>query len=69
MAKCIDDVQEVKYGKNLAKEQEPCDLFICSECGIELEDWDRVKRKENGEVRYCNYVFKRCPECGAVIKP
>ena len=44
------------------------DQFICSNCGIELQDWNRVERDEdNGDITYREYVFKFCPECGAKV--
>ena len=45
-----------------------CDQFICSNCGIELQDWHRVKRDEDdGDVTYHGYEFKYCPNCGSFI--
>ena len=45
-----------------------CDQFVCSNCGIELQDWHRVERDEDdGDVTYHNYTFKYCPNCGARI--
>ena len=43
-----------------------CDQFVCSNCGIELQDWHRVERDEDdGDVTYHEYEFKFCPNCGA----
>lgn len=45
-----------------------CDQFVCSNCGIELQDWHRVERDEDdGDVTYHEYEFKFCPNCGAKI--
>ena len=45
-----------------------CDQFVCSNCGIELQDWHRVERDEDdGDVTYHEYEFKFCPNCGARI--
>lgn len=45
-----------------------CDQFVCSNCGIELQDWHRVERDEDdGDVTYHQYEFKYCPNCGAKI--
>jgi DNA-directed RNA polymerase subunit RPC12/RpoP len=45
-----------------------CDQFVCSNCGIELQDWHRVERDEDdGDVTYHQYEFKYCPNCGARI--
>lgn len=46
-----------------------CDQFVCSNCGIELQDWHRVERDEDdGEVSYHEYTFKFCPNCGAEME-
>ena len=42
-----------------------CDQFVCSNCGIELQDWHRVERDEDDDVTYHQYEFKYCPNCGA----
>ena len=45
-----------------------CDQFVCSNCGIELQDWHRVERDEDdGDVTYHEYEFNYCPNCGAKI--
>lgn len=45
-----------------------CDQFVCSECGIELQDWVRVERDENdGDVTYHEYEFRFCPNCGRKV--
>jgi predicted RNA-binding Zn-ribbon protein involved in translation (DUF1610 family) len=60
------DVVERKTGKNVATEYDDCDQFVCSECGIELQDWHRVERDEDdGNVTYHEYRFRFCPNCGA----
>ena len=79
MAKYIDceklppnpaaDVVELKTGKNVATEYDDCDQFVCSECGIELQDWHRVEREEDdGDVTYHEYRFRFCPNCGAKME-
>ena len=60
------DVVERKTWKNVAIEYDDCDQFVCSECGIELQDWHRVERDEDdGDVTYHEYRFRFCPHCGA----
>lgn len=62
------NVVERKNGKNIAIEYDDCDQFVCSECGIELQDWRRVERDEDdGDVTYHEYRFRFCPNCGAKI--
>jgi hypothetical protein len=64
------DVVERKTGKNVATEYDDCDQFVCSECGIELQDWHRVERDEDGgDVTYHEYRFRFCPNCGADMRP
>jgi len=63
------DVVERETGKNVATEYDDCDQFVCSECGIELQDWHRVERDEDdGDVTYHEYRFRFCPNCGMKIK-
>jgi DNA-directed RNA polymerase subunit RPC12/RpoP len=61
-------VVERKIGKNVATEYDDCDQFVCSECGIELQDWRRVERDEDGLEVYYEYRFRFCPNCGMKIK-
>lgn len=59
-----EDVQEVKYGKNLTKAH-PVDEFICSECGYMTEDCTEKKYSQDGDYCYlCEYEYKFCPNCG-----
>ena len=44
-----------------------CDQFVCSRCGIELQDWRRVERDEDGDITYHEYEFRFCPNCGAKL--
>ena len=63
------DVRPVVRGKNIGIEYDECDQFVCSKCGIELQDWHRVERDEdNGDVTYHEYVFSYCPNCGADMR-
>lgn len=46
-----------------------CDQFVCSNCGIELQDWHRAERDEDdGDITYHEYEFRFCPNCGAKVK-
>ena len=49
-----------------------CDQFICSECGIHLEDWRMLVEVgyDDGytdEMVNYEYEFKFCPNCGRKI--
>ena len=50
---------------NINPDYAECDQFVCSNCGIELQDWHRVERDEDGDVTYHEYEFHFCPNCGA----
>lgn len=53
---------------NVNPDYAECDQFVCSNCGIELQDWHRVERDEDdGDVTYHQYEFKYCPNCGSFI--
>jgi hypothetical protein len=59
------DVWPLKVGENIT-ENNSVDEFVCSECGIIIEDWVRVEIDEDDEERtYHEYVFRFCPNCGA----
>ena len=62
------DVVERKTGKNVATEYDDCDQFVCSECGIELQDWRRVEHDEDGLEVYHEYRLRFCPNCGAKME-
>ena len=53
---------------NVNPDYAECDQFVCSNCGIELQDWHRVERDEDGDITYHEYEFKYCPNCGADIR-
>ncbi len=62
------DAEPVRHGHNENQEYHEVDEFRCSECGLHLEDWTRYVYDEDSDEKYAQeYVFKRCPECGAVI--
>ena len=53
---------------NIGTDYAECDQFVCSRCGIELQDWCRVERDEDGEITYHEYEFRFCPNCGAKLE-
>lgn len=53
---------------NENKDYDDCDQFVCSNCGIELQDWHSVERREDGDITYHEYEFHFCPNCGAKIE-
>lgn len=58
-----------KKAHNNNEDYAECDQFVCSNCGIELQDWHRVERDEDdGEISYHEYRFKYCPNCGAEME-
>lgn len=61
------DVRENVITKNIGKDYEDGDRFICDHCGIELRDWVIIEDIIGCHVSHRGYVFKFCPECGAVI--
>lgn len=55
-------------GHNCNEDYADCDQFVCSECGIELQDWHRVERDlDDGDISYHEYTFRFCPNCRARI--
>ena len=68
---CIDaqptiDAEPVRHGKNIGTDYDEVDQFVCSECGIELQDWRRVERDDyDGEETFHEYRLRYCPNCGA----
>lgn len=58
-----------KECKNVAERYADCDEFVCSKCGIHLEEWVEVSIDEDYDDEiHSEYVFKYCPNCGAKIK-
>lgn len=59
----------MKTCRNIATEYADCDQFVCSECGIELQNWYRVERDEDdGDITYHEYLFRFCQNCGEKIE-
>ena len=52
---------------NVSPDYAERDQFVCSNCGIELQDWCRVERDEDGDITYHEYTFNYCPNCGAKL--
>jgi predicted nucleic acid-binding Zn-ribbon protein len=48
---------------NIGTEYADTDQFICSVCGVHLQDW--VQIDEDGDAH--EYIFRYCPNCGAEI--
>ena len=65
----IVDLNEVgRICENVGTDYAECDQFVCSNCGIELQDWHGVERDMDDEFReevsYYEYTFRFCPNCG-----
>ena len=63
------DLNEVgRTCKNVGTDYAECDQFVCSACGIELQDWHGVERDMDDEFReevsYYEYTFRFCQNCG-----
>jgi len=61
------EIPAPKKCHNVNKEYDDCDQFVCSNCGIELQDWLKVERDEDGDITFHGYEFKHCPNCGARV--
>lgn len=76
LRKDVEDVElelhkfkQEKTCYNCNEDYDDCDQFVCSECGIELQDWHRIERDDDdGEISYHEYTFQYCPHCGRKIK-
>ena len=63
--KALSDIK-TKHAENLA---DVSDRFICSRCGIHLEDCTRfVYDEDSDDTSHYEYEFKFCPECGAEVR-
>lgn len=68
----VVDLNEVgRTCKNENMDYDEVDQFVCSECGIELQDWKGVERDEDSfgfpECTFYEYSFKFCPNCGRKV--
>lgn len=61
------DHKEVRSGANISQNN-PVDEFICSECGVMLDDFRRIVLDDDGERFYCEVEFQFCPLCGADVR-
>lgn len=44
------------------------DEFVCSACGLHIEDWVRLALDEDtGETNVRSFEMKYCPGCGAKV--
>ena len=59
-----------EFCDNINDTYDEVDQFICSECGIELQDWKRIERDMNfkNEIDIHEYILKFCPNCGRKIR-
>lgn len=65
----FNNAKPLPKGHNENNDYAECDQFVCSECGIELQDWHRVERDiDDGDISYHEYTFRYCPNCGAIIE-
>lgn len=65
----ISDEAASKECHNENSDYADCDQFVCSNCGIELQDWHQVERDEDdGDITYHEYEFRYCPNCGAKVR-
>ena len=62
----IEALEKKCHNEN--RDYDSCDQFVCSNCGIELQDWHRVERDEDGDITYHEYEFNYCPNCGAKME-
>lgn len=61
----VESLEKKCHNEN--RDYDSCDQFICSNCGIEFQDWHAVERSEDGDITFHEYEFKYCPNCGARI--
>ena len=67
--KPLVDLNEVgRTCKNVGMDYAEVDQFVCSECGIELQDWIKVDRDIEGARCNLEYTFRYCPNCGAKVE-
>lgn len=64
----IEDGQlkELRICKNETKSN-PVDEFICSECGLIMQDYCKKRLDEDGDEYFFEFEIKYCPCCGAKV--
>lgn len=63
--KLEDIITNDAFCLNINPDYNEVDQFICSKCGIHLQEWIKVEDEEDGW--YSEYEFKYCPNCGRKI--
>lgn len=53
--------------ENLNPDYADCDQFVCSNCGIHLQDWVRIDADDYDASIVHEYVFRFCPHCGGKV--
>lgn len=64
----VEPCAEPKQGENIGTDYAECDQFICSECGIHLQEWVRIDEDDYDDGIVHEYEFRFCPNCGAKMK-
>lgn len=59
-------LKETTICKNITK-CHPVDEFICSECGLILQDYCKKRLDEDGDENLYEFEIKYCPTCGAKV--
>lgn len=54
--------------ENVGKDYADVDQFICSECGIHLQDWVRIDEDDYEDGIVHEYAFRFCPNCGKKVR-
>lgn len=60
--------RERPKAKNIGTDYGEQDQFICSECGIHLQDWIRIDEDDYEDGVVHEYVFRFCPNCGKKLE-
>lgn len=60
--------RERPKAKNIGADYAEQDQFICSKCGIHLQDWVRIDEDDYEDEIVHEYVFRFCPNCGKKLE-